>query len=216
MAVFGGGRGQTLVQQANRVDMGIGLLGDPRVIIKRKFQWTWELIGSCGGNSFNISESFVKSAGRPNISIDEIELNFLNDKMWIPGKASWSTISVTYYDIAGQFGASNGIHNLYNWLATIYDFSNPNRRMASKQGDYSCTAFLREYDGCGQNIASWQLNNVWATEINFGDLDYGSSEEMTIELTMRFNNVIYRSHCPNFTPSSCCSPCDDRTSFVVN
>jgi hypothetical protein len=189
------------------MNMGLGLLGNANLIIKRKFRWTFEVQRSCRGSQLNVPANFVKVAARPNLQIEETELNYLNAKTWIPGKASWQTISVTYYDVAAQENL-----NLWNWLASVYNFapdangaSNPTQ--GSQRQDYAGVGLLTMYDGCGTQLERWTLTDLWPTEMNFGELDYASSDEATIELTLRYSNAQYQSFCPAFVPTGCCSPC---------
>lgn len=181
--------------------MGIGLLGNANLIIKRKFRWTFQVTRA---NGQDIPPNFVKLAGRPNIEIEEVELNYLNAKKWITGKASWQTINVTYIDVASTLN-----QNLWNWLASCYDFTDPvNLHMGSSPQDYAGTGILIMYDGCGTPLEQWTLLDLWPTGINFGDdLDYSSSDEAQIELTLRYSNVQYQSLCPGFTPVGVCTPC---------
>jgi hypothetical protein len=183
------------------IDMGIGALGFNNLIFKRKFRWTLRIFDICGGQE--IPKDYVKLAARPNITIEETEINHLNAKTWIPGKGTWETITVTYYDVA-----TIDIKPLYDWLATVYDFVDP---VALKQGsiraDYAGKAELVLYDGCGQELEIWTLGDVWPQAINFGELDYSNSEEVTIELTLRYSDVAYEPICPSFNIESCCTPC---------
>lgn len=188
-------------------DMGLGLLGGEEVVFKRKYRWTLEIETPCGTD---IPEHFVKLASRPNLSIEETEINFLHGKRWLPGKGTWETITVTFYDV-GNLG--NGINGLYAWLATIYNFTDPvglhqssKRGNGKNSGGYAGNAILRLYDGCGKTMESWYLADVWPNAINFGDLDYSSSEEVNVELTLRYSQVQYVPGCGgDFTP--CCSGC---------
>ncbi len=169
--------------------MGIGALGGPDLVFKRKFRWTFALENICGIGNKRVPESFVKVAARPNLSIEETEINFLNAKMWIPGKASWETITVTYIDIAGTANMP-----LYDWLATVYDFTNPTTlAMGVNKRAYSAEGILKMYDGAASVLETWTLQNVWPQTINFGELDYSSSEEATIELTLRYSDVKYEA-----------------------
>lgn len=181
-------------------DMGIGLLGNANLIIKRKFRWTFQVTRANGGN---IPPNFVKLASRPNIEIEEVELNYLNAKKWITGKASWQTITVTYIDVASALN-----QNLWNWLASAYDFTDPIAlHMGSSPRDYAGQGVLIMYDACGTPLEQWTLLDLWPTGINFGELDYSSSEEANIELTLRYSDVQYQSFCPGFTPVGQCTPC---------
>lgn len=186
--------------------MGLGRLGNANIVFKRKYRWTFDLKVPCGPQ---IGEHAVKLAARPNLTIEETEINFLHGKFWIPGKGTWETITITYYDI----GNDPTLGGLYAWLATIYDFTNPvNLYQSSRKGNganirgYSGAADLRLYDGCGNTMELWQLSDVWPQAINFGELDYSSSEEVTIELTIRYSQVKYTPFCGmQFTP--CCDGC---------
>jgi hypothetical protein len=183
--------------------MGIGVIGQPDVVFKRKYRFTFEIFGFCNNQKNAIPEHFVKVASRPNVEIDETEINHLNGKMFIPGKATWQTITVTYIDVAHSQMAT-----LYNWLATVYDFTDPVNLRQGNRRDWEATGVLNMYDGCGVLLEQWQLQHVWPKSINFGELDYAASDEANIELTLRYWDVRYQSFCPAFIPVACCTGCD--------
>jgi hypothetical protein len=186
----------------DRKPMGIGQIGRPDMVFKRKFRWTFEIHGFCDNQKNVVPEHFVQTASRPNLSIEETEINHLNAKTWIPGKASWETITITYQDVAHV-----EMQSLWNWLVSVYDFTDPvNLPMGNKQ-DWNAQGILNLYDGCGVLLEGWQLNNMFPTAINFGELDYSSSDICTIELTLRYSDLKYRSYCPNFIPQGCCTGC---------
>jgi len=186
----------------NRKPMGIGVIGQPDVVFKRKFRWTFEIFGFCQNENNVVPEHFVKIASRPNLTIEETEINHLNAKTWIPGKASWETITVTYIDAAHA-----EMQTLWNWMASTYDFTDPVHLKMGNKRDWDASGVLNLYDGCGVLLEGWQMQHMWPQAINFGDMDYSSSEEATIELTLRYSDVVYRSYCPEFTPTACCSGC---------
>lgn len=187
---------------ATQKPMGIGVIGQPDMVFKRKFRWTFELFGFCDNQKNVIPEHFVKVASRPKIQVDETEINHLNAITWIPGKAKWQTIEVTYYDVAHEEMAS-----LWNWLATVYDFTDPVNLRQGERRDWNAVGVLTMYDGCGVMLEGWQLERVFPTDIDFGDVDYSQSEICEIKLTLRYSDVKYKSYCPNFQPTPCCSGC---------
>ncbi len=187
---------------AENKPMGIGVIGAPDMVFKRKFRYTFSIYGFCDNEKNKVPEHFVTIASRPNLTIEETEVNFLHAKQWIPGKATWETMTVTYQDVA-----HNEMRSLWNWLASVYDFTDPiNLRMGNKR-DWDATGVLTMYDGCGVMLEAWQLQHMFPTAINFGDLDYSSSDIATIELTLRYSDVKYRSYCPDFVPEACCGGC---------
>jgi len=192
------------------INMGMGDLGDRSLVFKRKFRWTFSVENICyDSNTYkSVSDSYVKLAARPNLTIEETEINRLNAKAWIPGKAAWETITVTYYDVAELDNLA-----LWTWLASVYDFTDPKTlKMGSSRSDYSADGVLRLYDGCGAAIEQWTLSDMWPQAINFGELDYSSSEECNIELTLRYSQVKYESFCPNQDITGCCTECNSASS----
>jgi hypothetical protein len=178
--------------------MGIGKLGDSKIIIKRKFRWTLGIETPLG----KIPESYCKVASRPNLEIDETEINFLNATTWIPGKGKWQPLSVTYIDIA-----KDDLMPLYDWVTSLYDFSSSEGaevalKNTEKEG-WNATATLKMFDGCGNQLEMWQLKSCWPQSINFGDLDYSSSDEATIELSLRYSGVVYYNSCGREPAPSC-------------
>jgi len=163
--------------------MGVGTVGvgDPNVVFKRKFRWTFE-VQSVGGCQFSIPPYFCKVSARPNISFEDTEINWLNDKTWIPGKASWESITVTYVDVAGTLqGDANGANTgLYDWLAAVFDFTRPTRKQMNYALNYIGLVTLKLYDGCGAVVEQWILADAWPQAINFGDLDMSSSDTVDI------------------------------------
>lgn len=181
--------------------MGLGRLRN--TTLKRKFRWTFVVNNICKGGS--IPASFVKLASRPNLSVEETEINYLNAKTWIPGKGTWETITVTYYDVG-----ESDMGPLFTWINSIYQIG-PNALREQKQSsnpkDYAATGILTLFDGCGNGVEKWTLFNLWPQAVNFGELDYSSSEEVTIELTLRYDSVEYQNCCGAFNLASCCTPC---------
>jgi len=186
------------------MNMGLGLVGSPTVIFKRKFRWTMEIIvPGCG---LYIAPFFCKTAARPKVSLDNIEVHFLNAITWIPGKGKWEPITVSYHDVASaQLGTTSQI---LSWLNTIYAFNNPVQLPMSERFGYDGVVNLMLYDGCGTPLELWQMQNVFPENIDFGDLDYESNEICSIELTLRYTNVKWTQLCGNATPiQSCCRGC---------
>lgn len=183
------------------IDMGLGRIGEKNIVFKRKFRWTFTVFDICPDFD-TLEPSFVKLASRPNISFEETEINFLNGKTWIPGKGTWETITVTYID-----AAVDDMRPLYKWLAAVYEFNDPTRLRMGSRASWAATGILTMYDGCGDEIEEWQMGNMWPQAINFGDLDYAASDEVTIELTLRYSDVRYTNFCPGFSFESCCQGC---------
>lgn len=177
--------------------MGIGNVGQAGVIFKRKFRWTLEIQTPCG----SIPKHYVKMAARPKLEVESLEINYLNATTWIPGKAKWQPIRVTYMDVASQDAGG-----LLNWIATIYNFQQEADLPQSEKSGWNGTALLTAFDGCGKPLEMWVLKSVYPESVDFGELDYKNNEEMTIELSLRYSEVQYIGMCGP-TPQGCCKGC---------
>jgi hypothetical protein len=182
--------------------MGIGKLGAPRVIFKRKFRWTLEINTPCG----QVPAWFCKTAARPNLDIDEVELHFLNGVTWIPGKGKWQPITVTYLDVANL-----DLSGLLSWIATVYDFTDPVNLKMSEKASWAGNALLTMYDGCGTPLEFWLLQDCFPQAVNWGDLDMSASDICELELTLRYSSVAYKSACNNVRITPCCTGCTTQT-----
>lgn len=169
--------------------MGIGRLGAPNIIIKRKFRWTLAIQTPVG----LVPASYVKVAGRPQLDFDEAEINFLNATTWIPGKGKWQPLSVTYVDVAAA-----DVGALFSWILSVYNFNTQNPQIdlpQTEKAGWNATALLQMYDGCGTPLEAWTLGSVWPQAVNFGDLAYDDSEVATIDVTLRYSEVNYINMC---------------------
>ena len=188
--------------------MGIGLLGGADLVFKRKFRWTLSF-SEIGPGKLNIPADFLKSAARPNLEIEETEINYMNAKMFIPGKATWQTTEVVYLDIADM-----QLKSLWQWIIQIYnvmdrnDITTANRSMGSQVRDYAGKGNLSLYDGCGNELEVWTLYSAWPKTVDFGELDYSSSDVCEVKMTLRYADVGYVSKCPPYQGMAPrCSPC---------
>lgn len=181
--------------------MGLGTLDNSNVIFKRKCRWTFRIEDICG--NLNVPENFVKLASRPNLNVDEIEVPFLGAKLNVPGRGLWDNITITYYDLSGKEAFT--LSNLYTWIDRLHNFdtnSGPAEeyKQSSKISEYSGRGILTLFDGCGNELEEWQFNKIWPVSANFGELDYADSNEVNIELTLRFFSVEYTNLCKFFSP----------------
>ena len=194
-------------------NMGIGPLGN--ATFKRKYRWTFRVENIGGNAALGVGGQYVKVANRPQLEVEETEINFLNGKTWIPGKATFQQLAVTYYDSASTDAAVN---NLLLWVNRVYNFKDggsefiqATQRNVAKNAagtGYAGNGILTMLDGSGYAIEEWRLVNCWPVSINFGDLDYSSSEECTVELNLRYNFAKYTNYCipvqPEGVPPGAC------------
>ena len=76
---------------------------------KRKFRWVFAIEG--------LDSFLMKTAARPNITIAEQEVPFMNSTRYMAGKAKFEAISVTLYDPI----APSGAQQVMEWVRTHFE-----------------------------------------------------------------------------------------------
>lgn len=173
--------------------------------MSRKFRWTFEAEFPFG----KIPTTFVRINSRPQIEIeDETEVNYLSEKTWIPGKQEWQAISTTFYDVDPN---STSHSELFDVLSKTYDYSSGTVALSSEKRDLLGTAVLTLYDGHATPMEAWTLSEIYPESISFGELDYSSSEMITIDVKWKYKSVQYKSFC-NYEPMTTGAPTTTETS----
>lgn len=126
---------------------------------------------------------------RPSPTFEEITIDLYNSKMYLAGKASFEAITINLRDDAG-----GQVQRLVGeQLQKQMDFME--QASASSGIDYKFVTKCEILDG-GNGLATatvletWELYGCFLTSANYGDLNYATSEPVTIALTMRFDNAL--------------------------
>jgi hypothetical protein len=163
---------------AQSMGLGIGISG-PDVCFKRKNRW---LLKIDGVSAQGINALPPSKAGRPSLSIKELEMQHITETVYFPGKIEWKPITLTLYD------TKQNENPILKWLSSIYDVKNESRYKYTV-GFKKDRAVLELYDGCGNVIESWVMEAVWPTSIEFGELDMSMSEVVTVDVTLRYDRA---------------------------
>jgi hypothetical protein len=126
---------------------------------------------------------------RPSVTFDEIPIDIYNSKLYLAGKHSWETTTVNLRDDAsGQVARLVG-----EQLQKQLDFME--QASAASGIDYKFLTRCEILDGGNGSAApvvleTWEMYGCYVTQANYNDLNYGSSEPVTIALTIRFDNAL--------------------------
>ena len=131
-----------------------------------------------------IQEWFVASGSRPSITIDEVEIPFLNTSTFVAGRFLWEAIDVTFRDPIGPSAAQA----LMEWVRLHAE--SVTGRMGYAAG-YKKDIELELLDPTGVVIEKWILQGTFLTGVNFNDLDYSSSDVADINATLRFDRAVH-------------------------
>ena len=126
---------------------------------------------------------------RPSVTFEEIPIEIYNSRMYLAGKHTWATTTANFRDDAGGNVSRLIGEQLQKQLDMMEQAS------ASSGIDYKFTTRCEVLDGGNGSsepvvLETWEMYGCFITEANYGDLNYGSNEPVTIGMTMRFDNAI--------------------------
>jgi hypothetical protein len=142
---------------------------------KRKNRWVFAIEG--------IDAFLMKTASRPSYTIGETEINFINSKRYVAGKATFDTMSITLHDPI----APSGAQQVMEWIRTHYESVSGRAGYADF---YKRDCQLKMLDPVGTVVELWDIKGAFLTTANFGDLSYDGDEPQEISLTLRFDNCV--------------------------
>lgn len=126
---------------------------------------------------------------RPSVNFDPIDIDIYNSRVRLAGKHTWEDINVTLRD-----DASGAVSKLVGeQLQRQLDFME--QSSASSGSDYKFTTKLEMLDGGnGANepnvLETWEIYGCYLANVNYGDMNYGSSEPVTVSMTLRYDNAV--------------------------
>ena len=126
---------------------------------------------------------------RPSVSFEEITIDIYNSKLDLAGKHSWEMVTVNLRD-----DASGNVTKLVGQqLQKQLDFME--QASAASGIDYKFVTKVEMLDG-GNGVSqpvvleTWELYGCYLQNVNYNDLNYASSEVVTISMSIRFDNAV--------------------------
>lgn len=131
----------------------------------------------------------VVSVNRPNLTFEEITLPVYNSTLKLAGKHTWADVTCSVRDDAGGSVAKL----IGEQLQKQMDFLEMSS--AASGIDYKFLTKIEILDGGnGANVPvvleTWELYGCYLKGANYGDLNYGSNEAVTVEMTIAYDNAV--------------------------
>jgi hypothetical protein len=126
---------------------------------------------------------------RPNVTFDNIDLPIYNSTIKLAGKYQWQDITCNLRDDA----AGNVSKLVGEQLQKQLDFMEMSSAAAGI--DYKFLTRFEVLDGGNGAyepvvLETWIILGCYLQSVNYGDMNYGTSEDARIALTIRFDNAV--------------------------
>ena len=154
---------------------------------KLKYRFRVTLLGFGVAAATELTKQ-VKDVTRPKVNFEEMTLDVYNSKVYLAGKPNFETVTLTLRD-----DASGEVQKLVGQqIQKQFDFL---EQASARSGiDYKFTTRIEILDGGNANLAPGVLETInlygcFVQNADYGELAYGTNEEATVALTIRFDNM---------------------------
>lgn len=155
-----------------------GLLGDVRRT--NNFIVTIEGVTTADNEEDNNLELIIKQAFIPSVSLNVLELRHGNDAKKFAGVATWTGGQLTVIDVLSP----KELQAVLAWFKQTYDWKTGNIGVAN---DYKKTGYITEYASNGKFVRTWEIEGMWISELNMGELDASSGEMKQVTMTIQID-----------------------------
>ena len=126
---------------------------------------------------------------RPNLSFETTTIDVYNSKVYLAGKHTWEAVTLTLRE-----DVSNNVQKLVGeQLQKQFDFFE--QSAAASGSDYKFVTRIEITDGAnGANavtiLETFELYGCYIESANYNQLAYGTSDPVTVTLSLRYDNAI--------------------------
>jgi len=125
----------------------------------------------------------IKTANRPKLESEVVELDHINLKRKIKGKSNWTDITITLYDPIVPSGAQA----VMEWIRTSHE------SITGRDGYsdfYKKNIDFYMLGPVGDKVENWKIVGAFISSAEFGDVDWSSNDPVMISLTITYDYAI--------------------------
>jgi hypothetical protein len=126
---------------------------------------------------------------RPSVNFNPITLDVYNSKVFLQGKPEWQETTINLRD-----DATGAVSKLVGQqVQKQYDFLE--QASAPSGIDYKFQLLFEMLDGGNGSttvnvLEAWELDGCFLSQVDWGDMNYGTNEDVRIALNIKFDNAI--------------------------
>jgi len=173
----------------NLNNLSVPLAAGNQVLLmpKLKYRFRVTLLGFGVAASTELTKQ-VADVTRPSVTHEEIMLDVYNSKVYLAGKHTFDALTLTLRD-----DASGEVQKMVGQQLQK-QFDHLEQASARSGIDYKFTTRIEVLDGGNANLAPKVLETIncygcFIANANYGDLNYGTNEAVTVSLSIRFDNM---------------------------
>lgn len=164
-----------------------GATGSGILMPKLKYRFRVSFLNNFGGSAeTKVLTQNVQNVTRPKITYEEVVIDSYNSKVYAQGKHAWEQISVVVRDdITNQVAKSVGAQ-------VQRQLNHFQQSTAAAGSDYKFDMQIEVLDGVNAGSTEvWFLEGCFLTNVDYSDADYGTSENVTVTMQIRYDNATH-------------------------
>ncbi len=130
-----------------------------------------------------IDAYIIKTANRPSITTEPVEIPFINSRRYVAGATKFNTLALTLHDPI----APSGAQQVMEWVRLHFESVSGRAGYADF---YKRDIQLKMLDPIGTVIELWDIRGAFITEATFGELSYEAGDLTEISLTLQYDNCV--------------------------
>lgn len=140
---------------------------------KRKNRFVLEFPTELGIESY-----LVQTSGKPKITINSTEIQFMNTSTFVAGRYKWEPIDISFIDVIGP----STTQKLMEWVRLHAESATG--KMGYAVG-YKKNLVLKAVDPVGVEVEKWTMIGCFITSASFDDYDYGADDVIKCQITVQ-------------------------------
>ena len=130
-----------------------------------------------------IDAYIVKTAKRPTVTTEPVEIPFINSRRWVAGLTKSGTMEITLHDPI----APSGAQQVMEWIRLHFESVSGRSGYADF---YKRDIQLKLLDPVGTVVELWDCKGAMINEASFGELTYEDGGMAEISLTIQCDQYI--------------------------
>lgn len=170
------------------MDVGIPGVGTGILQPKLKNKWRVTFANMGGGTDSQPVSMQAITVARPKLSFEKVALHRYNSVAFIAGKHTWDpTNLVVQDDVTGS--ATQVIQAQLQKQQWLIGSEGQWLSSAGEGSLYKFVTYIDTLDGNDQVIEKWTLEGCWLENVDWSELDYSSSDPVTINMQISFDHA---------------------------
>jgi hypothetical protein len=154
--------------------------------LQYRFRVTFLQLG--GQTSNNELTHQVVSVTRPTLTHEEVTLDVYNSRIYLAGKHTWEPVTLVVRDDISNTVVTSVDQQMQNQI----DHHNQSAPLAGAQ--YKFATIIDTLAGNNEDdkptvLDTWKLAGCWITSTAYNESSYATSDAMTINMTVRYDNA---------------------------